>query len=81
MTNSVDETATGTHFSPKMMNYADKLVSEHGNQFVQVESGHFAQTNPQPVVLTEEFQLGVDQLTKDVLSEISKVGSSGSKYR
>jgi|GEM_PF-3734760 len=60
---------------------ADNVVTELGNLFVQVEPGRFAQTNPQPVTLTKEFQLGVDKLTKDVLHEIGEVGSSGNKYR
>ena len=60
---------------------AGTLVSEHGNKFVEVAPGRFAQTNPQPVIITNEFQSGVDEMTKSVLSEISKIGSSGSRYR
>ena len=69
------------------LNDADHVLAEHdvvaerGNLFVQVGPGHFAQTNPQPVTLTQEFQLGVDKLTKDVLHEIGEIGSSGNKYR
>jgi hypothetical protein len=59
----------------------DELVFEQGNKFVQVAPGRFAQTNPQPVVLTDDFQSGVDEMTKNVLSEINKVGSTGNRYR
>jgi hypothetical protein len=59
----------------------DELVSEQRNKFVQVAPGRFAQTNPQPVVLTDDFQSGVDEMTKNVLSEINKVGSTGNRYR
>jgi hypothetical protein len=60
---------------------SDELVSQLGNKFVEVAPGRFAQTNPQPVILTNEFQSGVDEMTKNVLSEINKVGSSGNRYR